>query len=262
MSTSSLRPALAGGLLSFALPLGCAFDSEPAARTTARIVVDGAGVTAIDTDLGYHVELERCRVAIDTVEFTTDGEAHASFLRPAWDLLVPDALAHPGHEAGGEVVGELAGRYVFDWRDDGMLIGEATMLEAEYSGANFTFTRATVEDGLATDDPIVGHTFEIVGTAALGEETWQFRVLLDQDAGRRVVGLPLALETHADQEVELGLELFTRDPSEGDTFFDGIDFALLDEDGDHVITIEADTDAYNQLRRSAQAHDFYGVAVH
>jgi hypothetical protein len=261
MKIKTLPPALVG-LLPLALLVGCAFDSAPAERTLARVVVDGEGVTAIDTDLGYHVELVRCRVAIDTLEFTTSGEMHASLLRPLWDLVVPDAFAHPGHDAGGEVVGELPGRHVFDWRDDGALIGEATLLEARYSGANFSFTRAKVEDGVMPDDPIVGHTFEIVGTATLDETAWDFSVLVDQDEGRRVVGLPLDLDVAADDELELGLELFTRDPIEGDTIFDGLDFALLDDDGDHEVVIAPDSDAYNLLRRSTQAHDHYGVAVH
>lgn len=264
MKTQRLHPALAAGLLSTALLPGCAFDSELADRTTARVVVDGASVTALDTDLGYRIELVHCRVAIDTLELTTDGESHASLLLPVWDLVVPDAFAHPGHDAGGEVVGELAGRHVFDWRDHGSLIGEATLLDAAYSGANFSFTRARVEDGVTPDDPIVGHTFEIVGTATLDDETWEFTVLLDQDEGRRVVGLPLELDLHGSngQEIELGLQLFPLDPIEGDTIFDGLDFAMLDDDGDHVITIEPGTDAYNFLRRSTQAHDHYGVAVH
>jgi hypothetical protein len=257
-------PALAAGLALAVLALGCAFDSAPAERTTARVVVDGTGVTPIATDLGYRVDLETCRVAIDTLEFTTDGEAHASLLRPVWDLVVPSALAHPGHAAGGEVVGELTGRHVFDWRGDGSLIGEATLLTAAYAGANFSFTRARVEDGVTPDDPIVGHTFEIVGTATRDDESWRFRVRLDQDEGRRVVGLPLALDLSAadDDGVELGLQLWTRDPVEGDTLFDGIDFAVLDDDGDHDVTLEPDTEPYNLLRRSTQAHDHYAVAVH
>lgn len=261
MKTTISRSALAG-LLPLTWLVGCAFDSEPAERVSARIVVDGAGVTAVDTDLGYHVVPVRCRVAIDDLEFTTSGEMHASLLRPLWDMVVPDAIAHPGHSAGGEVVGELPGRHVFDWRDDGALIGEAILLEARYEGANFSLTRAQVEDGVAPEDPIVGHTFEIAGTATRGDETWEFSVLLDQDDGRQVVGLPLDLDVTGDDVVELGLELYTRDPVEGDTIFDGLDFALLDDDGDHVIVIEADTDAYNLLRRSTQAHDYYGVAVH
>ncbi|MCA9712533.1 MAG: hypothetical protein KDK70_42285, partial [Myxococcales bacterium] len=153
---------------------------------------------------------------------------------------------------------------VFDWRDEGALVGEATLLDAEYSGANFSFTRARPEDGLRDDDPIIGHTFEIVGTATLDGERWDFTVLIDQDEGRRVVGLPLELEVDpsADEDLELGLQLLVTDPIEGDTFFDGIDFALLDDDGDHVIVIEPDSDAYNRLRRSTQTHDYYGVAVH
>ncbi len=255
--------ALAAGLLPAMLLAACAFDSESAERITARVVIDDASVSTIETDLGYRVELTRCRVAIDTLELTTDGESHASLLSPVWSLVVPDAFAHPGHEAGGEVVGELAGRHVFDWRDGGELLGEATLLKAEYRGANFTFTRARVEDGVTPDDPIVGHTFEIAGAVTLDDETWQISVLLDQDEGRRVVGLPFELDLRGDgdDELEIGLALFTHDPFESDTLFDGIDFALLDDDGDHVIVIEPGTDAYNRLRRSTQAHDYYGIAV-
>lgn len=265
MTTTSLHPALAAGLLSIVLPAGCAFDSEVAERTPARIVVDNANVATVDTDLGYRVELTRCRVAIDTLEFTSNGEMHASaLLGPVWDVVVPDAFAHPGHYAGGEVVGELEGRHVFDWRDDGVLIGEATLLHAQYEGANFSFTRARVEDGVTPDDPIVGHTFEIMATVTLDEESWQLTVLLDQDEGRRVVGLPFDLDLREGSEdpLELGLELLTHDAFEGDTIFDGIDFALLDPDGDHVIVIEPDSEAYNVLRRSTQAHDFYGIDIH
>ena len=259
MKIKILRSALAG-LPALALLVGCAFDSEPAERTPARIVVAGEGVTAVDTDLGYRIELTRCRVAIDTLEFTTSGEMHASLLSPLWDLVVPDAFAHPGHYAGGEVVGELPGRHVFDWRDDGALIGEATLLDTQYNGANFSFTRAEAGD-VTPDDPIVGHTFEIMGTATQGDESWEFSVLLDQDEGRQVVGLPLDIDLAGDEEIELGLELFVRDPIEGDTLFDGLDFAALDDDGDGVVVIEPDTEPYNRLRRSTQAHDHYGVAV-
>ncbi len=243
---------------------GCAFDSELADRTTARVVVDGASVVTTDNDMGYRIELSSCRVAIDTIELTTDGQMHASLLGPAWDLMVPTAFAHPGHAGGGEIVGELAGRHVFDWRDDGALVGEAILLDATYSGANFSFTRARPEDGLAPGDPLIGHTFEIVGTATLDGERWDFTVLLDQDEGRRVVGLPLELDVDpsVDTDLELGIQLLVDDPVEEDTIFDGIDFAMLDEDGDHVIVIEPDTEAYNRLRRNTQAHDHYGVAVH
>jgi len=252
------------GLLCASPLLGCAFDSELADRTSAAIVVDGTSVVTTDTDMGYRVELTRCRVAIDTLELTTDGEMHASLAIPLWNAVVPTAHAHPGHAGGGEVVGELAGRHVFDWRDDGALVGEAVLLDAEYSGANFSFTRARAEDGLLADDPLLGHTFEIVGTATLDDESWSFTVLLDQDDGRRVVGLPLQLDVDpsVDRDLELGLQLLVDDPTEDDTLFDGVDFAMLDDDGDHHIVIEEGTEAYNRLRRNTQAHDHYGVVVH
>ncbi|MEM9460919.1 MAG: hypothetical protein AAGF11_42540 [Myxococcota bacterium] len=274
MNSSSLLHRSSLGLPSLGLALcatlctslmaGCDFDSDLADRTTARVVVDGASVVTTDNDMGYRVELSRCRVAIDTLELTTDGQMHASLLDPFWDLAIPNAYAHPGHEGGGEVVGELAGRHVFDWRDDGALVGEATLLAANYSGANFSFTRARLGDGIPADDPIIGHTFEIVGTATLDDERWEFTVLLDQDEGRRVVGLPLELDVDGspNEDFELGLQLLVDDPIEQDTLFDGIDFALLDDDGDHVIVIEPDTEAYNRLRRNTQAHDHYGVVIH
>lgn len=262
MNPKSLLQLPSLGLLSTTLVAGCVFDSDLADRATARIVVDGASVVTTENDMGYRIELTRCRVAIDTLELTTDGEMHASLLGPAWDLLVPNAYAHPGHSGGGEVVGELAGRYVFDWRDNGALIGEATLLDADYRGANFSFTRARLGDGIPADDPIIGHTFEIVGTATLDDERWEFSVLLDQDEGRRVVGLPLELDLSDDEELELGLQLLVDDPTEPDTLFDGVDFAMLDDDGDHVIVIEPDTEAYNRLRRNTQAHDHYGVVLH
>ncbi len=240
---------------------GCAFDSELADRAAADVIVDGTVIANTETDMGYRIELTRCRVAIDTVEFTTDGEQHASLFGPAWDLLVPSAFAHPGHAGGGEVVGELPGRHVFDWRDDGTVLGEAILLDALYTGANFSFTRAQVEDGLSSDDPIIGHTFEITGIATLDDEQWTFSVLVDQDQGRRVVGLPLSLDVDPNgQKLELGLQLRVDDPLEQESMFDGIDFAMLDPDGDHVIVIEPDTDAYHRLRRSTQTHDHYGVS--
>lgn len=251
LTVSAALPSLLGG---------CAFDSELADRAAVDIVIDSGAVVTTETDLGYRVELSRCRVAIDTVELTTDGEQHASLLGSAWDLLVPSAYAHPGHYGGGEVVGELTGRHVFDWRDDGGVLGQATLLEAEYTGANFSFTRAG-PDEVAPDDPLLGHTFEIVGTATLDDERWQFSALLDQDDGRRVVGLPLSFELDPDSDDQaLAIQLLVQDPFEEDSLFDGIDFAMLDEDGDHVVVIEPGTEAYNRLRRSTQAHDHYAVA--
>lgn len=262
-SLASSRRCLAAALsLGVALSAGCAFDSEVADRTAVDVIVDSSAIVTSETDMGYRVELSRCRMAIDGIQFTTDGEQHASLMGPVIDLLIPTAHAHPGHYGGGEVVGELAERRVFDWRADGTVLGEAILLDAEYTGANFGFTRARVEDGVHPDDPIVGHTFQIEGTATLDDERWEFSILLDQDEGRRVVGLPLSLDVDpsVDDALVLAMELHVDDPVERESLFDGIDFAVLDEDGDHVVVLEPGSDAYNRLRRNTQGHAHYGVS--
>lgn len=261
------RPRTHWVLAATALALfpACDFDSEIAPRVALDVTVDGEGVTTHTNDLGYIVDLSRCRVAIDTVEFTTDGEMHAraqrTVLDSLMDLAIPTAYAHPGHAAGGEVVGELPGRFVFDWREDGHVLGQATMFATQYSGANFTFARASKDEGIVPDDPILGHTFDIAGEATFEGQTVTFEVQLDQDEDRRVVGLPLDLYVDDDSDETLALTLHLQDPFEADTAFDGIDFLSLDEDGDGHVVIEQDTEAYNRLRRNLQAHDYYAVTI-
>lgn len=260
-----LRPAAALLLGATLGASACDFESELAPRLELDVVVDGTGVRMHQTDLDYAVELSRCRVAIAGIEFTTEGEMHARADKPVldslYDLVVPTAYAHPGHAAGGEVVGELPGRHVFDWRADGEHLGLATMLEANYNGVNFTLTRAAPGDGITADDSIIGHTFEIEGQATRDGQTVTFSATLDQDEGRRVIGVPFELDTTETPDAVIGLSLHLVDPFEPDTVFDGIDFLALDEDGDGVVVLEPDSEAHNRLRRALQTHDFYGTEL-
>jgi hypothetical protein len=218
----------------------------------------------VSTDLGYEVELERCRVAIETFEFTTDGEMHAR-ATPNWgllsDLFVPTAHAHPDHYAGGEVVGELSGRFVFDWRSDGKPLGDATLLEAAYTGMNFTFARAEFGDGVAADDPILGHSFDVAGTASRDGQIVRFEFVVDQDEGRRIVGAPFDLDLGPSADATLGVRFDLVDPKELDTVFDGIEFFALDPDGNGHAVIEEESAEINRLRRNLQVHDHYAVTV-
>ncbi len=244
---------------------GCDFDTKLAPRVELDIVVDASGIVEHDNDLGYHIELTRCRVALADIELTTDGEMHASLGQRALDgihdFFVPSAYAHPGHAAGGEIVGELPGRFVFDWREDGRVLGLATMLVANYSGANFGLSRAEATDGLDPDDPIIGHTFDIAGTATLDGVTVTFEVVLDQDEGRQIIGVPLDLTVDEDTEEAIGLSLAIVDPVESDTVFDGVDFHALDDDADGHVVLVPETEAYNRVRRQLQAHDHYLTQV-
>lgn len=241
----------------------CDFDTDLAPEVELRVVVDSQGLVPATNDLGYQVELERCRVAIHDVEFTTAGEMHAdaSPWQRLHDVVIPTAHAHPGHYAGGEIVGELAGSYVFEWHTDGEMLGMATMLQAKYNGANFSFGRAMPSAAVPADDPIIGHTFDIAGTATIDGETFTFQALVDEDETRHVVGLPLDIEVDDSTDIALGLSFALIDPYEGDTVFDGIDFAALDEDGDMHVVIEPGTEAYNHLVRNLQVHDNYLVTT-
>lgn len=259
-------------ILPWALCVGC--DSEQAPRVTLPVVVDGDGVIPFESDLGYQVTITTLRVAFDNVEFTSGGEMHASLLRRVGhglgELIVPTAYAHPGHYAGGEVAGEMPGRFVVDWLDDGASLGDAELLGATYTGANFVFTRATADDGIPADDPIIGHTMEVAGTATRDGTTWTFHGFVDEEDGKRVVGLPINtdvaqgivdFEVDASTNVTLGLQVLMVDPFEPDTAFDGIDFAAADADGDGDVPLVVGEAPNNLLLRQLQVHDQYRVSI-
>jgi hypothetical protein len=263
---------LVAPVLTAVLAGGC--DSEQAVRVMLPVVVDREAPVAFDTDLGYRIELTKFRAAFDNVEFTTSGEMHASLgervRRGLSDLVVPTAYAHPGHYAGGEVIGEMQGRFVVDWLVDGATLGDAELLTGTYTGANFVLTRARLGDGIPAGDPIIGHTFEIEGTATRDGQTWTFHGFIDEEDGRRVVGLPVGEEISADgtefeitktTDITFGLQLLFVDPFENDTAFDAIDFAAADEDGDGDITLPDAAEATNHLVRTLQTHDHYAVRI-
>lgn len=272
MSPKLRGATLVAPMLAVALAGGC--DSEQAVRVLLPVVVDREAPVSFDTDLGYRIELTKFRAAFDNVEFTTSGEMHASlgqrFGRALHDLVVPTAYAHPGHYAGGEVIGEMQGRFVVDWLEDGASLGDAELLTGRYTGANFVLTRAKAGDGIAGDDPLIGHTFEIAGTATKDGQTWTFHGFVDEEDGRRVVGLPVAEEVTSEEtefeitestDITFGLQLLFVDPFENDTAFDAIDFAAADEDGDGDITLPDAAEVTNHLARSLQTHDHYAVRI-
>lgn len=241
--------------------VACDLDSSQAARVPLPVVVDGSGMVDFANDEGYAIRMTTMRVAFDNVEFTTSGEMHATLLHKLGGLVIPTVYAHPGHYGGGQVIGEMNGRFVVDWLQDGATLGDATMLEGSYDGANFVFTRARASDGITVDDPIIGHTMEIAGEATRDGTTWTFHGFIDQDEGRRVVGLPLALELREGDDVELGLQVLMIDPFEADTALDHLDFAVLDADGDGRVELVTGDPGYNTLVKQLQVHDQYEVTI-
>ena len=246
--------------------LGCGDAAEPP-RVQLSLRVDGTGLVGARTNLGYTIEPTEARIAIEDVELTIAGEAHtASVWRRAAGLVVPAAHAHPGHFQGGDVTGELRGRFLVDWTgNDGGKIGIATLLAGSYKSTDFTFSRATDADGLASADPLVGHTALLRGTATKDGVSTAFVAIIDSPEGRRLAGAPFDLEVGEGTACDLGFRLLTVDPHEGDTLFDGIDFAGLDTDRDGEVHLAPDAteassnEAYNTLRRTLQRHDHFEI---
>ena len=247
---------------------GCS-GAEEAARLSLPVVVDGAGMTPVHTDQGYEVTLTEARLVVDDLQFSIAGEAHAgSFWRRSWDLVVPRAHAHPGHYEGGDVTGELRGHFVLELRPEATaLLGMAELIVGVYRSANFTFGKASRQDGLSEDDPLLGHTALLVGVAARDGQRFPFSVALDAPESRQLVGAPFEVELTKDSRSRLELELLTLDPVEGDTLFDGIDFAALPLDARGQMSLDATNgapamiDAYNTLRGAFMTHDHFQVSA-
>lgn len=254
-------------------------DPQEAPTVRLPIVVDASGVTPLTTDLGYEVTVTSARVVIQDLKLSVAGEVHAASRSPRsyqsqwwwtskwWTSCapIPMAHAHPGHEQGGEVTGELLGEFVVEWpADEDRELGAAMLIAGEYSSSQFTFgygSAKTLNDG----DPLIGHTAVIVGTATKSEQTVSFTVVIDAPEGRALVGAPFEAMIREDTTGTLGLRLDVVDSAEGDTLFDAIDFAALDSDRNGSLVIEPENadleEAYYTLRRAFLSHDHYSVVL-
>lgn len=237
---------------------GCA-PSQEAVHVMLPVTIDGSTVAESTNDLGWTVTLTGARVAASDLQFTIQGEMHGA--TAWWDgWLVRRAWAHPGHYAGGDVTGELVGDFVFDWiAEDGAQLGVADVLTGDYNGFNFTFRRAGEGDGLAADDPLLGHTAHFTGVARSGPDEVAFTAVLDVNAGTQMVGGPFELTVSADSTASIGLQLEATDPVEMKSMFDGLDFAALDEDADGQVDIAPGSEAHNIFVRTIQSHVHYNA---
>lgn len=230
------------------------------------IVVDGAQIKRVTTDLGYNVEVSEARIMGMDFTFAIAGELHtASLLRRSYEWLIPDALAHPGHYQGGDITGEMPGTFLLDWLPGkNVELGEASLIVGQYHSANFVFSRATDTD-VEEDDPLLGHTALLRGTATKDDQSVSFSALIDSPKDRQLVGIPFESKLDKASDVVLHLRLKTMDSLEGDTLFDGLDFLDLDEDADGELEIVPEStsenleDAYNLLRRTLQTHDHFEI---
>jgi hypothetical protein len=253
----------AGVVLAMLLINVCAPEGDEPARVSLEVVSDGEHVTACENAEGWSVELSALRLAIRDLEFTIEGETHAGRTNRLLNMLAPRALAHPGHYAGGDVTGELKGNFVLDMlAEDHPRLGEAALLEGDYHGVNFYFRTAGEADGIEEGDPLLGHMAYLAGTATQGDRNIAFTATLDElSENTQMVGGPFELAVTEDTGATLALGVYTVDPFENDTLFDGIDFGALDEDDDGVVDIVPGSEAHNILTKTLERHDHYGVSA-
>jgi len=262
-------------LLGFTAAPACA-EPEEAQRVELPVQADGRGLTRVTTDLGYTVELSEARGVVAELRFSIAGEQHSASRSLLSRLVVSTAHAHPGHFQGGGVTGELPGRFVAPWLsadDDGAAaeasrtLGTATLLEGDYHSVDFELGLATTEDDIMSDDPLLGHSFVLRGEVEKDGERYELLAQVASPEGRVLTGVPFDARVRAGEALGLQLRLLTLDPLEGDTLFDGIDFATLDADADGLIAIEPEAadaavqQAYNVLRRTLQTHDHFEMTA-
>ncbi len=273
-----LAVGIAHALAVGAVVVACG-ESVQSERVAASVVIDASALTTVTTDLGYEVEVSLVRVVARDFAFQAPPEGAAtSWLERASDFLVPVAHAHPGHNEGGQTTGELAGRFVVDFSDDGARIGTAELLVGRYESIEFVFDRATQGD-VEVGDPLLGHTFEVEGTATKGDFSLAFRFLVDAPVGRVLEDALAEFEIASGEEPTLAFQFATSEPYEGTTLFDAIDFAALEPGADSssmggaggaapsdgVLVIDPDTSddaavsAYQHLLRALGTHHYYVV---
>lgn len=241
--------------------LAACAPSQEAAHVHLDVALDDAKLAASTNDQGWIVELTGARIAVSDVQFTILGEMHgATAWLPSW--LLGRAWAHPGHYAGGDVTGELTGDFILDWvAHAGTTLGRADLLTGVYHGVNFTFRAAAASDGLAADDPLLGHAAHLVGVARKDDLEVAFTAVLDVDPGVLLVGAPFDLEVTRDDQATVALQFLPTDPVEEASLFDGLDFDALDDDGDGEVTIAPGDAAHNILRRLLQSHAHYAAVA-
>jgi hypothetical protein len=198
--------------------------------------VDARDLEPVETDRGYTIELSEARLVVTDLKFAIAGEEHA---QNAWhrlaDWLVPVAHAHPGHFVGGDVTGELLGHFITSWLpEDAAPLGVATLLEGNYRSASFAFGLATEDEGLSSDDPLLGHTAVLRGSATRGDVHREFLVVLDAGEEQELAGMPFDAGVRAGDPLAIGFELLPIDPIEHRSLFDEIDFARLPVEGELV----------------------------
>ena len=247
--------------------MGCGGESEEAPRYDVPIYTDGSNLVVLENDRAYEVEIKEIIHRVDSVDFTAGGESHAS-LTPTgrlWDLLVPDAMAHPNHSAGGEVAGTLPGPRILAFRQGEVLkMGTGRFLGGDYEGYNFAFS-----GDRDVEVPEVEEHFEVPlnpeqdlmavhrGVVRDGEgNEYELHAEVTISSFAEVYGGALSASIPENKERGIALTIEPSDDWSESSLYD-ISFSnLVDDEG--VIRINEDTNGHSLLRTALGGHEFYG----
>ncbi len=248
---------LAVAIISFVL-VACGGEAEQAQRHDLEVVTDGSALESVETDEGYQVEVESVTLRVRSVEFTAGGEAHASRgLERIAALLIRRAHAHPNHQAGGEVVGELPGPLLLTWRPgQSEVAGTGRFLEAEYQGYNLEFSGDPIDE----DDPLEeGLMARIEGSFDDGGGEVPFVADIEATDTAQIFGGVLRGNIPDDVDTAVALKLLTEDDWTEATLFDGVRFSQVDLDEAGVAQIDIDSEpvAHGMIRIALREHGFY-----
>ena len=246
-------------LLSFFI--ACEPSGNEPGEAIIPVVSRSSQLVPVTNAEGWQVSLENFDVCVENLEFTQEGETHASLLKQISDFLIPEVMAHPGHMAGGDVTGTLNGQWLVSFLDAQQSLGDATLLEGDYNGLNLSYCVAGAAQGVAAADPVFGHHGFISGTAIKDDSTIHFSAQIDIADTPKLWGGVFEATISASATATLALRPLTIDPFEADTFFDGVDFGALDEDGDGVVALTAGMPAHNILMKTLLSHDHWSVVT-
>ncbi|RDV36459.1 hypothetical protein DV096_18570 [Bradymonadaceae bacterium TMQ3] len=236
-------------VLAAALLLSACGESRPPVQVQLPVIVDASGLANTSTDLGYTIALTETQVAMRDLVFLTGEVEHTSLPRRAYDLLVPSALAHPGHSEGGEVTGELAGSFEVDWSVEGAReLGQATLLVGDYTSASLTLGRLSS----APETSI-----RLAGTATRAGEAVDFSFEVAAPEGRAITAIRFedTLLESPGEGAHLRFRMVLDEVFGEGHLFDGVDFEELATEG---ILSFGPTDGdpiYLEVRRRLLSHD-------
>lgn len=251
--------AVALSLLWFGLS-GCQ-ESEEAPRHEIPVVADGGSLEAVETDRGWTVEFGVVEMRLRDVEFTVGGETHDTgevAWRQIYEALVPTAVAHPNHAAGGQVGGTVDGPVMARFEPGQTAeLGIGTFLEGRYAGYDVTF--AATESG---DGPESGLDADVMvrieATARRDDAEVPFAIDIDDIDTSTVRGGALSMRLPDEDINAVAIEFSGQDPWSDTTIFDGIDFSDFESESDERVGIDDTEVAYARIRSAVTAHEFYG----